>query len=604
MTEKYNLIESFPGYKTKADKTHIEPGWLVSPSQNVLINDAEKVQIRGGYELHGAASTDNDAIEGSKRWDTSSNSAILLRSHGSSLQIYTSGLGAWTDLMTSLTNVDFIFDTWWSSSEGIDLLLFVDGTDSIFEWSGGIAEISATTSNTIKKTGTATWAEARFLTAGTRKVTINGTEYTYTGGESTTTLTGVTADPTGEADGSTVIQTVRENTDKPAANFLNDVIRVLDNHVYLSSNTSKSLYISKNTDFTSFTYSSPRVPGEGALLVLDNVGRALANLGGVMVVSAGRDSWYKVEMKQLDIGGTLVETIAIKKIKTSGEMAAQSQGLVCEIGDAIAFVSFEPEVRLLSDIAELEGYQVTSISDPIKPDIEDADFTGGHLFKYRSRLYLSAPPDGKVFINETRQITDPATGAVALKRFWQPPQILPIQRFMVISGAIHGHSHLAPETYKLFTGTNDNANSFKAEAYLSYMDWGDRVNLKVFDEWVTEGYISANTKIKITLNYDFGGYTQQLEEEIDGTEERILFEPKTIGSLGDESFGDDSLGGGGLEDEALENPKFRSIHDIVLQDFHQLQVIFSTDTTDAFWEILAFGANIRLSQNKPVNIKV
>ena len=594
MPKEFTIIEKFLGYFTKKDKTHIGPGFLVDGSQNVLINDAEKVEIRGGYSVFGAESSDENDIESAYDWETSSEDILSLRSKDDTLQFYDTNSTAWVDLKDSFSAIDFIFTTWWDTTEGIDLLLFVNGSDKIWDWSGGVAVLDSVTANTIKKTGTATWGESRFLTAGTRKVVIDGTEYTYTGGESTTTLTGVTPSPAGETPGETVFQAIRENDNQPANGVTNDIISVLNNQVWVGSNKSKEVYVSANDDFTDYTFSSPRIPGEGALMTIDSVARAFGRRADEMWVFAGRNDFYKSSFEQLEINSVLSETLNVKKIKTGVEQGAQSQDLVCEMGDYIAFLTFEPALRIIGSAEDLENPIMENLSDSIKPDIEGADFTGGHLKFHRNRLYLSAPADGKVFINETRQTDE------GVMRFWQPPQILPISKFAIIDGNIHGHSYLVTETYKLFDGTNDNGNSFEAKMALSYMDFGDRINYKVFDEFVSEGYISSNTKLKLDLNYNYGGSLQKVEKEIDGADDNILFENVVGGILGDDPLGDEALGG---SDEDAGNPKFRVIHDIPLKDFHQIQAVFSTDTTDAYWEVLCFGANIRLSSNQPISIK-
>ena len=67
--EKFLLIEKTLGYVTKPDPTNTNPHYLVSPSQNVLINDDEKVETRGGYSLFGAASATTNAIESAYDWE-------------------------------------------------------------------------------------------------------------------------------------------------------------------------------------------------------------------------------------------------------------------------------------------------------------------------------------------------------------------------------------------------------------------------------------------------------------------------------------------------------------------------------------------------------
>ena len=594
--QKFLLVEKILGYVSKPEKTNTDPRYLVSPSQNVLINDQEKVETREGYTLFGVASTALYESESSYDWETSSGDIIHLRGLNNELQFYDDNKSAWTVLKGSWAAVDFCFTTWWDTSEDIDLLLFVNGADKIWDWSGGIAVLASATSNTITKSGTTTWAQERFLVTGTTKVIINGTEYTYTGGETTTTLTGVTPDPSAEAATSTVFQSIRENDNQPADTYQADVISVLNNQVHVGSNISREIYISKNSSFTDYTYSTPRVTGEGGFVRTDNLVRGFARQTDKMFISAGQDDWYRIDLEKLELSaGAVAETIEVNKLQTMSGQAARSQDLIVEVGDYVMFVNFNNELVMLGKLENMETPSLQTLSDPIKPDFDAEDFTGGQVKSHKNRIYISAPVNDKVYILESRQQEDGT-----LRRYWQPPQILPVKKFMVRSGDIYGHSSSVSETYKLFDGVNDNAKSFKTTAAFAYRSYGRRDLLKILDEWMTEGYISANTKLVLRLKYDYGGYTQVLEKEIDGADDDIIFEATTLSSLGDSPLGEHSLGD---EDEISGNPKFKIIHEIPLQDFFEIQAIFETDDIDRQWEILATGGNVRLSKNQAVSIK-
>jgi len=424
---------------------------------------------------------------------------------------------AWTDIESGFTDAGFVFAPWWDTAENLDILLFVQGTTSLLDWSGGITTLASTTSTTLTKNGTDTWAEARFLTAGTRKVVINATVFTYTGGEGTTTLTGVTPDPTGEAADSVVIQEIRTNANTPSSGFKNDIIHVQDNQVYVGSNTSQEIFVSKNTSFTDYTFSSPRVPGEGELLVLDNPCNAIRGLRDKVIIFAGRDDIYINQFAQLDVSGILTETLKIQKLKTTTGQSAQSQALTTNFGDSLAFITFEPALRILQDVANIAEPQIRTFSNPIKPDFDAEDFTNADMLFDGQRINIATPVNGKMYILEFKEDADGN-----IRRFWQTPQILPLRRLSIIDGVLHGHSSAVTETYKLFDGTNDLGNSFRAIAAFSYNTYNERINMKSFDEYFTEGFISANTTLTLTLNYDFDGFTQTIVKTIDCTLSRFF----------------------------------------------------------------------------------
>jgi len=593
---KFELIDQFISYVTLKDKTNTDPRYLVEGSQNVLIDEKGRIAIRNGYTIYGAASSAINAVESNYDWKTSTGTELNLRAYDDELEFYDSNKSAWTRLASAFAAVDFSFDTWWDNSEGIDLLLFVNGVDKIWEWSGGTAVLSSATANTLTKTGTATWAEARFLTAGTRQVIINGTTYTYTGGEGTTTLTGVTGDPSAEAANSTVFQAIILNDNQPANNTKNDFIRILNNHLYVGSVSSRVVYISKSANYIDFTYSSPRVTTEGGLLTLDSFVVGFAPQGQQMFISAGKDDWYKADFEVLDVGGIVTELLTAKKLKTGTNQGAKSHDLITNVGNNIMFISNEPALREFGDLENLEGPQLKAISNPIKPDFDAADFTGGHIKSHNLRTYISAPNDDRVFINEIRE-----NERGELTRFWQPPQVMPIRRFADIGGVLYGHSNRVPESYKLFNGTNDEDISFDAKAIMAYRNYGTKENYKNLDEWLTEGYISANTKLKLEIRYDYQGYTQILEADIEGDNDDILFQATGTGSLAEQPLGESPLGDNPEESSLL--PKFMNIKSFPKADFFEIQVKYSTDTKDAQWQLLSFGGNIRISKSTPIIIK-
>jgi len=605
MPDKFSILNQdkngntrFLGYMTKSDAINTPPGFLTEGSQNVLINQEEKIAIRGGYTLFGAADTTANAIDSAYDWLNSSGTKIALRKFNTTLQFYDANVGAWTSFVDTFSTNQMQFDgSYWDNTEIIDLLLFVNGTDNMYDWSGAITTLKSATANTLTKNGATTWAQERFLQNGARKVTINGTEYTYTGGENTTTLTGVTPNPSGEAAGSTVFQSIRINVNTPAANFFSTDIRVLNNRVWVVSDTSQLVYVSKNTDFTDYTFSSPRVAGEGNLIRIDSRGIALEVLDNGMMIFSGEDDIYKSKQQTIDVGGTLTEAESLDKLKTSSGQSAQSPNLVTKIGDMVAWISHEPVLRIIGSQPNLENPQMVNLSDPIKPDFDNATFTNGHIKFHKQRIYISLPNDGEVFINEL--LVD-AQGRE--RRLWQPPQILPVRMFAVISGDIYGHSNTVQETYKLFDGTDDNDGSFKALAYLSYRSFADRVSQKNFDEYYVEGSISGNTSLKVTFRYDSGGASGEVENTIDGSDSDILFESTQSGSLGDNPLGDAPLGDypNAVTTDLVH---FETIIEAAKVDCSKFQIIFETDDIDQQWTLLAIGPNAKMSGSINTTIK-
>ena len=590
----FKITKSFNGYANKIDRTKLPVNFLVEGSQNVLSTDGENIKIREGYTLLGASSTTTEPIESSYDWETHNGVSRNIRVYddgtndGTLEVLYES---SWIEIGNGYTTAVMNFAEYWDTNEVEDVLLFVNGDANIYAWSGGIAKIGVTTANTIQLLDTTTtWSEERFISNGTdydKIITINGTDYTYTGGESTDTLTGVTPDPSGEASGSISTQTITTKVNKPASGVKNDLIAVLENQVYIGSLTNRQVFKSAVNDFTDYTYSSPRLTGEGALLTLDSSPTGFIVQEEYLYISAGKDQWYRIIFEMSS--DLLNETIFVKRLNTTAQESARSQSSIAKIKNQVVYISNEPTLDSLGRIENVDTPQSVNMSDSIKTDFDGYDFTNTHLKYYKNNLYIALPVEGLVLIYNIS------------KGFWEAPQILPVRRFAIIDGELYGHSSNVTETYKLFDGYNDNENPIEAVAKFAYQDFGARAWLKNFDEHFTEGYISTNTKLDLQLNYDYDGFTSVKEYEIEGDDEAILFQSITDSSLGKSSLGKEPLGG--PIDAIEELSKFRIKHTIIKDDFFEVQVAYSTNQLNARWEILSFGSNTYLSTNDSINIK-
>lgn len=441
----------------------------------------------------------------------------------------------------------------------------------------------------MKRENMGSWAEERFILGGTTKVTINDVEYTYTGGETTGTLTGVTPSPVGVVDPDDIaIQTVRDNTPSDLTAYKTDLISCIYNHIYVGSRTSRQVFISKSSDFADFAYTTPlRLPGEGFELILDNCPTGFAPDEDQMYIGAGRDDYYKISM-ELN-GAQDGESVVIKKLKTAVGQAPINQGSIVNIKNAIAFLSFEKTIDTLGRVERIEGPQARPISDDIKDDIEAYDITDAHGTYWKRSLYYVLPQESVMLIHDLQH------------GYWQPPQVFAFSRLAIIEidgeDKLCAHSSTGNETYLLDDGFNDNGVAIPFNASFGYENYGTRFTPKQFDEIASELYISRNTVVKDTIIYDYKGATGIRQFDIDGgSDDATIFTPAENYSLGNNPLGSNPLGSGEESDDLV---KKRIIHDTTVLDFFERQRVFSSDTLDDRFEIIAYGENTRLSENKP-----
>ncbi len=583
--ENFKIVSRFNGYSNKQDITNLGDGFLVSGSQNVISTDGNTIAVRKGFTLDGASNSALTPIKRSFEWKTVRGLEIPLRSYDTKLEFRYSG--AWYELASGFSSILFEFDSVWKDVEKSDLLLFVNGDSNLREWSGGVTTFASAAATTITKQGTTSWKQEGFNSTGSKSITINGTTYTYMAGEDTTTLTGVTPNPTlaGHAVGSVIAQTIVTTANKPVSGFSNDLIAVLRNQVYIASYKSRLVYVSKNTDYLDYTFSSPRLPGDGALITLDGTPTGFAPQEENMYISAGTDQWY---VTNFELSADITkEFLKIIRLKTDSQGAAIKQSAIGLMKNKIVFISNEPTLDFLGRVENVSTPQGVPLSDPIKNDFQTYNFTDAHVKYFKNNLYIALPRESRLLIYNIQ------------KNYWEPPQILPTGRLAIINGNLYLHSNVVPETYKLFDSTSDNGNPIAAIAKFSYMNYGARANKKVFNEWYTEGYISTNTTLTRKIYYDYKGFTTINSEDILGNSSIITL-TSTTGSLGKKSLGKAKFGGSGGDDF----PKFRVVHGVTDQDFWEMQPEYSSNGVDQRWELIAFGGNVDYSEADNNEIKI
>jgi hypothetical protein len=594
----FSLVSDFNGYRNKEDITNLPPGYLVRGSQNVLTSTGgDKVTLRQGYTLDGQADTTIAPILSSYDWKTHLGFERNLRVGNGKIQVryvadagdkyltntFTAGQIFYLEIAVTTSNY-VNFADFWDPTNLYSTLLWVNQTTNVTAWTGGIARIASATATTLTKTGTQTWAEAGFANFGTKEILVNGTTYTYTGGEGTTTLTGVSADLSAFVD-HLVIQkpVVKANsaiTSMPSA-FRTDLIAIRKNQVYYGSLIHRSVYISAQNNYTSVAFTSPvRVVGEGGLITLDACPIAFIPQEDAMYISAGQNWMYKT-LFQLSSDNSK-ESLTIEPLKFSELQGAQSQGLVGKVKNDAAFINNEPSMDTIGRVSGVIATpQASNLSDPIKLDFDSYDFTDGHVFYFRYFIFISIPKHGLVRIYNVA------------KGWWEAPQILPVCRFAIIDGELYGHSYQTPQTFKLFTGYSDQGNPIDARLVMSYQNYGTRSQTKFFNEAYFEGYIRGNTTLTMNIIYDIDGCATDTSYDISGSDSQIVCVSPTDASLGKSDLGKNSLGGSEL---AVNNlPKMRGIKTFPRKDFYEVQFGFSSYGIDYNWEILAFGPKVEES---------
>jgi hypothetical protein len=606
--KEHEIISSFKfGYRNREDKTNLDPSVLVDGSQNVLTNVYGRISARKGYTLDGPANTASAPISSSYDWEmhipyTTNDADVdtgntIQHLRGGSLTsagndgklqyryVDSAGTVTWKDLITDLDSVNFNFCDYWDNSMLQSRLLMVNGESNIREWSGGIATLTTVLAAGITKAGSESWAELGFYPTGTHTVWLSGVAYAATGGWGTTTLTGVSPTPFATAHTvGAVIHQVPEKTLLSAmggitTSFTVGLIANLRNQIYIAPESRNEVFVSKVNNYKNYSYTAPtRVVGEGMLLTLDGIPKALVSQEDRMYIAASLDQWYQTKFTLSD--DLTKEALEVVRLKTTPQQGAKSQGLTSKIKNNVIFVSNEPILNSLGWVENIYGEPQTSdLSFPVVNDFNSFDFTDGQVIFHKNFIYVSVPKESRVMIYN---MTNPNN------KYWEAPQVLPIGRFSIIDGNLYGHSYLTSETYKLFDGYNDNGNFIQANAVMAFNSHGMRSQSKGFNEYYVEGYISSNTTLSLGLQYDIDGCATNTSFDIVGDDTQIVCIGSDNNLLGKKELGKVPLGA----DMAVASTtpvKFRVVKTMPKVPYYEYQVSFNSVGYDQNWEILAFG---------------
>lgn len=620
----YNLVDGPFPYHAREDNTTLRPNFLVYPSRNVINNTANRLQLVKGYVLDGQASAviDSGILSNYDFYPVKTSNVRNMRAgfltsagNDGKLQyryVDTNSDVNWNDLKTGLTTVNLCFTgEYWDTTELLKLLLWVDGSNFIYEWNGGVTTFASATANTVTKEGTASWAESGFYVSKSgRKIVINGVEATYSGGESTTTLTGVSVDFSATAAGTVVQQGVIANslsamTDIPT-DFAPTVIGCgRQNQVYVGSSVSNDVYISAVNDFTDYSFTSPvRIAGEGFILTVDDPPRKFVaqEVAGDqnsydMWISMGKDRWGIV--RSTISSDNADERLDFIRLKTAPLQGALSERLCAKMKNQIIFVGNDNVVNAMGYYSYQFVPVMQDLSYTIVDDQNAYDMTDGSIFYHKNFIFEAVPKAGLIrmynMTNQTQQnqpsIYNPSEQLDSKQPFyWEAPIGYPISGFYIVDGDIYGHGYTASESYKLFTGGSFNGQDIDSNATLAFGDLGDRTSSKGSNEIWIEGYIKQNTTINGFINEDLDSCQVQQLITVDGSDISYVCFGGGGNNLGDAPLGSQTLGGSQNVSSLL--PAWFHVVKTYPQNSYWLeQISFQTKGIDLQWELITWGTN-------------
>lgn len=382
--------------------------------------------------------------------------------------------------------------------------------------------------------------------------------------------------------------------------FRQDLIAVQLNQMILASTKSMEIYGSLGTDYTNFTLTSPRAPGDPFKLTMDNYCTCIVTADNLeqtasnLIFGGGTSEFFKLSYTlSQDNASELVRMIKLKTSTGSGLVSKRGIG---PIKNANVYITREPSLESLGSVENQIGKQNEPLSDPIKNDFDNYSFASCHLKYWKRALYITVPAHGIVLIYDLQL------------GIWQPPQTIPVSRLAIINDWLHGHSSTTNETYRLFSGTDDNGVFINQVARFAYNNGGNRSSLKNMSEYWTDGYISGNGNLTLKMYYGFEGSVGNKTLTISGGDTDIVVAPS--GSmLGDEPLGSTPLGGAtfgsnpgstGATGTIANMLRFYQSDSVSMIDYFEYFAEYSMTTLGGQFTIVAHGSNQWNAGTSPV----
>lgn len=553
-----NVGGSFKGHENREDISQSRGAWVLG--QNIKFRKSGLPTLRDGSEVIGTASGDSNPVNRAWIFETRGGVKFELKAYAT---------GVYARIIDVTGNTFYLIKGGFTSglefgygnigeSAGEFHSFFCNGTDAWYQFNGAYATVLSKTAVTVTMSESGTFTSRNFYSTGTRSITVNGTEYAYTGGEGTATLTGI-ADTTGINVGDIIFQTPREVTS--LANFKGNVVMAHDGrlHVALASKPSVSTY-SKLDNPDDFTAGS--TDGDGGAKDIEFSGPIAAYGKLNKSILIGKARLIKVldfvqSGARIDVPFYRTLLPADDKGTTLG-MINQKSTVATPYG--CVFVTPDRKMILLTGVTQNNEPQYLVLSDPIQPIFDRGVHDDATAIVVDNVLKYSFKSSSDATVNDTEICGDLSRQSVdrvgrILPIQWDTPTVGHyVNDYTAVEegGRIETHWHGSANSdshRELIDDKSDDGGGFVA----TVRSWAETFRLPHLRKKIDFAFIDIRMKessvITATLLYDENGYLFQKETTLSGTETNFQYSGPIYNPFGASSFGSQKFGSNAENDD-------------------------------------------------------
>jgi hypothetical protein len=458
------------------------------------------------------------------------------------------------------------------------------------------------TAGRITKAGTETFAFESFDTTGS--ILIDGTEYAYTGGTATTTLTGVTPSPAALVVGAGIAQ--KPDTTSLSALPKGNVLLTAQARVWLAGvkDRESTMYYSEVGDATNYTIgNNPDDPG-----IED-----FPDGGGAITLLDAKDKQAIIIHKEDGILQFTLEYTSTAKIPhldtitLADDSGAANLKSGAGINKSAYFVSRSEGLKSLATALYTSDLSIEPITDIILPTIANYDFSEASSIYYppKRAIYVACKSSSDISGNDRvisfylrKNPEGQTVGDISIDTGF-------VADWMLEDKTLYFVSSLDQNAYKAFSrysATGVGLNHLWTSKELTY---SEPAKGKEFDIVYVEGFIKDYTKIKITVLYGNMGS--------EGSKTKILawnddyVQSGTISALGTDVLGINSLGA--TSEEITDSHAFSvPIHFDVKKSTRyaiKIETYYDDETNvESYWAVSNISSNptlMTIDNNKIIN---
>ncbi len=596
------IVKNFSGYVEGLDITKIGQQHLSYPSRNVFVHKG-KLFTRRGLQNDGELSTADAPVHSEFVWKDALVGELPLRCNGVKVQMKWNG--RWYTIFSSLSAsvIRVRFATWVDGNGTIikKRLFFVDGSDVVYEWSGGVATVASYSSPNITISGTpnlnALGFDSGTVTAQTMvivrldssKNALTYEEKTHSDDCTDKVMTLTSALTNVPVAGDLVI--AKPTVYTTLTGFTKDEISNYKGHIVLWGFNNVQVYFSHISTFaiaTGLDYTIPAPASRTALTAfsLNLDGKPTANMGRKDTLWLSTiDDWFKIrKLDAVNAYGLFVEVEKVETIERTGALPYA----VCKHKGDIIFMAQDQTLNRITTL-ELTGQtDIERLSDSVEDLLTRLNMTELRMYYSERYVYIFLPKENTLIMLDL------------IEKYFQPPQNIPANCMSIIGGAKYAHSNSRDETFYLFKGRNDLGAPINPVFAFAYRSEDQEFRYKQSTLFGISGRMITSTKVTAEIQHETDG-SKLISTSVFKGNEVSYFNAGTDDSWATYPWGFRSWAGADME--ATESKRFYSFDRLDAVSWFESRIILTvaplnSDNVDVEFQLLALTMDDSLSTRK------